>query len=81
MDKFIKHPKTIKGLAEELKKLIDFYWGKEVSEEELTELLQYWSENEAEKLFIDNDLNPTIKKVIGKKRSNLIGKWLNKTKN
>lgn len=81
MNKFIKHPRTIKSLAEELKRLIDFYWEKEVSEEELTELLQYWSENEAEKLFLDNNLNPTIRKIIGKKRCSLIEKYLNKTKN
>ena len=72
----IKHPKTVKDLAAEIKKACDAYWGREITEIELKEILFYWASKEGKKLFQGNDYKPAIKKIIGKQRQELLNKIL-----
>lgn len=75
MDKYIKIPKTVVQLAEELKKSCDAYWNRELDEKGLKELLTGWSKNSM--LLQDNDINRSIKKIVGQKRIELIKCLLN----
>lgn len=68
----IKHPKTIVSLSEEIKKVCDAYWNREISDEELRKILFYWSEKEKDKLFVNNEYRPLIVRLIGKKRKDLL---------
>jgi uncharacterized protein (TIGR04540 family) len=76
MDKLMKHPKTIKDMAYEIRKAVDMYWARQISEIELKEILFFWATNEGKKLFKANDLNPTVKFLIGERREDLINKLL-----
>lgn len=76
MNSIIKNPRTIKALADEIIKVCDGYWGRELTEETAKEFIAYWSANEGKKLFKGKELNSTITKIIGKKRVELINKWL-----
>lgn len=76
MNEILRNPATVKGLAEEIKKLADMYWGRKITEKDARQMLIYWSKNEGEKLFKGPELNSTVTKIIGKKRTNLINKWL-----
>ncbi len=69
---FIKHPKTIVSLSDEIKKACDAYWDREISDEELREILLYWSDKEKDKLFVDNEYRPLIVRLIGKRRRDLL---------
>lgn len=73
---YLKHPKTVKDLAAEIKKLSDAYWGREITEKELKEAFVYYGLNENKKLFKASEINPTIKLIIGKQRTDLLEKLL-----
>lgn len=72
---YIKHPKTVVQLAAEIKKACDAYWTtKDLSEIELKELIYTWAGTG--KLIQGNDINRSIKKIIGKSRVELVKKML-----
>lgn len=73
----LKHPPTVTCLASEAKKVCDAYWKKEISESELKDLVLHWATYEKCKLFKNKDFNPTVKKILGKKRIELLQKMLN----
>lgn len=75
MEKYIKIPKTVVQLADELKRSCDAYWDRELEEKYLKELIFSWSKNS--KLLQGDDINRSIKKIIGQKRVGLIKCILN----
>lgn len=75
MEKYIKIPKTVVQLADELKRSCDAYWDRELEEKYLEELIFSWSKNS--KLLQGDDINRSIKKIIGQKRVGLIKCILN----
>lgn len=79
MEPIIKNPKSIKGLADEIKRVCDAYWGREMTESEAKGYIEYWANKENRKFFRGPEINPTIKIKIGKKREELITKWLEGT--
>jgi uncharacterized protein (TIGR04540 family) len=79
IDEIIRNPKSIKAMAEEIKKLCDGYWSRKISEAEAKEIVIYWSRSQGGKLFKATELNSTITKIIGMKRIVLINKWLDGT--
>jgi len=79
MNDIIRNPKTVKDLASEIIKVCDGYWSRTLNENEAKDLINYWSKNEAIKLFKGKELNSTVTKIIGKRRVELINKWLEGT--
>ena len=73
---FIKHPKSVKELAAEVKRACDAYWGRDITEKQLTEIVVYWASKEGKKLFQGNDYRPAVKQIIGKQRQELLEKIL-----
>ena len=71
---YIKHPKTVTGLGNEVKKICDDYYNQEIELKEITSLLVFYKNNESEKLLKDNDINPTVQLIAGKKRISLVKK-------
>lgn len=79
MYNIIKSPRTIKGLAYEINNVCDNYWARKIPEIDAKNFIIYWSKFEAEKLFKGAEINSTIRKIIGKKRTELLNKWLEGT--
>lgn len=79
MEEIIKNPKTIKSLANEIISVCNNYWSRKLSEENAKNYILYWSKHESKKLFKGNHLNSTITKIVGKKRVDLLNKWLEGT--
>lgn len=79
MNDIIRNPKTIKALADEIIRVCDGYWARQIPEGNAKEYIIYWSKHEGKKLFKGPDLNSTITKIIGKRRVELINKWLEDT--
>lgn len=75
----IRNPRTVKDLASEIIKVCDGYWARQISEQVGREYIVYWALNEGSKLFKGNELNSTITKIIGKKRIELVNKWIEGT--
>ena len=73
---FLLHPRTVVQMAEEVKKACDSYWARQISEEELKRLVHQWARNEGDKLLRGDDYNPSVKKIIGKKRLQLVEKMM-----
>jgi len=70
---FIANPLTVKQMAAQLNAACDAYISMKLSEDALRELLYHYANTHGRKLFgINKDLNPTIAKIIGKKRKELV---------
>lgn len=76
MDEIIRNPRNIKELANEIIKVCDGYWARQIPEGSAKEHVVYWSRHEGKKLFKAKEFNPTVVKIIGKKRVELLEKWL-----
>lgn len=63
---------SVKGLAEEIKRTCDMYWSRDISEYNLIKAVHIWSTSQKSKFYSGDDINPTIKQRIGKKRLSLI---------
>lgn len=77
IDTILRNPKSIRSLAMEIRKLLDGYWSREITEDDVNSYITFWAETEKDKLFKNNDINPTIKILIAKKRTELLKKLLN----
>ena len=73
---FLKYPKTITLLAEEIIRVTNDYNARKIGNEELKSIVQWYASNYGEKLFKAEDYNPTVKKIIGKTRIQLLDKLL-----
>lgn len=71
---FIRLPRTVVQMGEEIKRAVNMYWNRELSEIELKELFWAWASSGM--LLEANDLNISVKKIIGKKRTSLALKLL-----
>ena len=70
--KYLKYPSTVKLLAEEIKKVCNDYYERLIGNKEIEEVIVWYASMFPEKLFEGDELNPTITKIIGKKRVRLI---------
>lgn len=76
LTQYIRNPRTVKLLAEEIKVVCDDYWARKINEDMAKDYILYWAEHEGKKFFYGNELNPTVRKMIGSKRKELIDKFL-----
>ena len=69
------YPFTIAVMIRELKKIIDDYQEKKLTNEEFKILINFYAKTSPEKMFdmeIENRLNITIKRKVGKFRRNVL---------
>lgn len=64
-------PKNLKHLGSEIKKVCADYWDKKITEERFREIIYNWCDN-AGLLEDESIINPTVIRVIGKKRTDLL---------
>lgn len=69
---YMRFPSTQKELASEIKKACDNYFARKISNDDFTELLTWYASKFPQRLFFGDMLNPTITKVLGKKRCEII---------
>lgn len=67
---FIRLPKTVVQLADEIKRAVDLYWNRQLCEIELKELCWAWASSGM--LLKANELNASVRKIIGKKRTDIV---------
>lgn len=71
---YIIHHKNVVGMANEMKRAVDDYWGREITEIELKELLWKWAGTK--KVFKANDYVVTVKRILGKSRLEVVDRLL-----
>ena len=81
IEKYILHPKSVVQLADEIKRICNDYWDRKINGDEVKEFLMIWA-NHTPFLFYEGklskeNLNKSIRKIIGKKRVALIFTLLN----
>lgn len=69
-NEFVRYPRTVVQLADEIRKAIDLYWNRGLDEKTLKELIIHWAN--LGMLLQAQNLNRTIKKIIGKKREKVV---------
>lgn len=74
--RYLQYPTKVKELAAEIIKACNDYKARKIGNEELREVIFYYASKYPEKLFNGAELNPTITKVIGKQRVEIINKLL-----
>lgn len=75
-NEYLKYPTTVKLLAGEIIKVCNDYNARKINNDEIKEIILWYATKMPDKLFMANDLNPTIKKIIGSKRIFLINTLL-----
>lgn len=71
--RFLRNPITVKQMAEQIHRATDEYVAMQLSEKDLKELLFHYATHHGKKIFgFNGSINPTISKIIGKKRVELI---------
>lgn len=73
---YMQYPNTVKGLAEELKAACDDYFAKKINNDRIQEIIAWYASSQADKLFVGDQLNSTITKIIGKRRVRLLNDLL-----
>jgi len=74
---FLKYPKTVVALAEEINRVTNDYNARRIGNEELESIIKWFASNCRDKLFRGvDDYNPSVKKIIGKTRVKLIDQLL-----
>ena len=71
-NEFMQYPTTVKMLADEIKKGCDSYIPREIDNKRLREVIFWYASTAPDKLFFGPEFNPTIAKIIGKKRLRLV---------
>lgn len=69
---FLMYPTTVKMLAAEIISTCDAYISRQISNEELKELIMHYACNYPKMLFNAENLNPTVLNWIGKKRAVIV---------
>lgn len=75
---YMHYPTTVKMLAGEIKTICDDYNKRKIDNTEIEEIILWYAETQANKLFCEGKINPTISKIIGQKRINLLNVLLAK---
>lgn len=73
---YMKYPATVKGLADELKRACDDYSSRQINNDRIMAIVSWYADNSPDKLFAGSEINPTISKIVGKKRLRLISDLL-----
>lgn len=73
---FLKYPKTIVILSNEIKRITNDYNARKIGNEELKEIILWYANKCGEMMFQGQSYNPTLKKNIGKRRIKLLEKIL-----
>lgn len=71
--RFLNNPLTVKQMAAQINAASDAYVSMKITENDMRILLHHYATKHGKKLFGDHgSLNPTICKIIGKKRIELV---------
>jgi len=65
---FLKYPSSVRGLAVEIKRVMNDYNARKLGNNELREIVLWYANNCGDKFFKGQDYNPTVKAIIGKSR-------------
>lgn len=67
---------TVKQIASHLKRYCDLYCSLKLTDTDLYNIILYFSSSKNEFVTKDSDLNPTILRIVGKKRAYIIAMLL-----
>lgn len=73
---YMQYPNTVKGLAEEIKSACNDYFAKRINNDRIREIIGWYASSQPDKLFDGDLLNPTVSKIIGKRRVRLVNDLL-----
>ena len=73
---YMQYPTTVKRLAEELVRSCDAYKANTIGNTEIKDIILHYADTATSLFFSENDINPTIKIMLGKKRRDLVYKLL-----
>ena len=73
---YMAYPPTVKALATELVTACNDYNARRISNDRIREVVRWYADTQADKLFAADQINPTVSKIIGKKRLRLVNDLL-----
>ena len=74
---FVKYPKSIRIMAEEIKRATNDYDGRKIGNDELQGIIRWYADKCGDRFFSGRyDYNPTLKLIIGQRRIKVIDQIL-----
>ena len=71
------YPSTTTELIPDLKKVIDDYKARKITNQEVKDVIAFYAEKHPEKLYDEDNYNKTVKRLIGKRRLDTLDRILN----
>jgi uncharacterized protein (TIGR04540 family) len=72
----MQYPHSVKGLAAEIQRVTNDYYARKITNSELKDCIMFWAAHCPELLFNGERYKPTIEKIIGIRRVELLNKLL-----
>ena len=69
---FIKYPKSVVALCNELRRIVDDYTARKIGNEEFKDIILWYATKCPEKMFLGHEYNATMKRLVGKRRLNVM---------
>ena len=73
---YMQYPTTVKALAAEIKTACNDYNNRQITNEQIREVILWYATKQPNLLFSGDKLNPTVEYIIGKKRVRLVNELL-----
>lgn len=73
---YMQYPVTVKALAGEIKTACNDYAARQITNEQIREIIWWYATKQPSLLFSADKLNPTVAAIIGKKRVRLVNELL-----
>lgn len=75
-NKYMQYPATVKALAAEIKTACNDYTARQITNEQIKEIIWWYATKQPSLLFSADKINPTVAAIIGKKRVRLVNELL-----
>lgn len=69
---YIQYPATVKALAAEIKRACNDYYARLIDNNQIKDVIESYAKTVPDLLFSENQINPTVAIIIGKKRLRLV---------
>ena len=75
-NEYQQYPSSVKDLAKEIKRACDDYNARRITNDQIREIIFWYATHQADRLFAAENLNPTVRLIIGKRREKLVNDLL-----
>lgn len=69
---YLKYPRSVVALSEEIKRVVNDYDARRIGNDEVKDIILWYANTCPQKLYQGQGYNKSVKKLIGKRRTELL---------